>query len=269
MCSSSPPTTQHPHPPQFGKVVNPLCNVEEQEGHHEGEQTSGLSEGETKNGILEELTTEGWVAGDTLDETTEYSSDTNTGTSKTNGGDTGTLDLSGGDHGSCGRLGDDAALLHSVADHVLGEGIADEAVLCWLEASYMARKCVSNAPEAQLMPLMMDWSSNGWGMWMVVALKNIPAVDTERLCWTERAAMRATPAFIRAIDMMTVCWRCEEMSGDELALIWTAWCWMLSGCFRRREVEKRRSRERMEARLGPCGCWSKQAAFSRMCPTLS
>jgi hypothetical protein len=34
---------------------------------------------------------------------------------------------------------------------------------------------------------------------------DVLAVDTERLCWTERAAMRATPAFIRANDMMMEC----------------------------------------------------------------
>jgi hypothetical protein len=58
---------------------------------------------------------------------------------------------------------------------------------------------------------MMEASFNGW-IWGVVGAGsslNIPAVDTERLCWTERAAMRATPAFIRANDMMMVGLRWE------------------------------------------------------------
>ena len=101
-----------------------LCDVEEQEGHHEREKTSGLSEGETENGVLEELTPEGGVAGDTLDETPENRSDTDTGTSKANGGETGTLDLGGGNHGGSGGLDDDATLLDDVAGGVVAEGTA-------------------------------------------------------------------------------------------------------------------------------------------------
>jgi hypothetical protein len=108
-----------------------LCDVEEQERHHEREKTSGLSEGETQDGVLEELTPEGGVAGNTLDEATENRSDTDTSTGETNGSDTGTLDLGGGDHGGSGRLGDDATLLDDVAGGVVAEGAAgsNEAVL--------------------------------------------------------------------------------------------------------------------------------------------
>lgn len=101
-----------------------LCNVEEQERHHEREETSGLSESETQNGVLEELTPEGRVAGNTLDEATENRSDTNTSTGKTDGSETGTLDLSGSDHGGSGGLGDDATLLDDVAGGVVTEGAA-------------------------------------------------------------------------------------------------------------------------------------------------
>jgi hypothetical protein len=116
-----------------------LCDVEEQEGHHEREKTSGLSEGETENGVLEELTPEGGVAGNTLDETTENRSDTNTGTGKTNGSETGTLDLSGSDHGGSGGLGDDATLLDDVAGGVVAEGTAgsDEGALLGLAGCEM------------------------------------------------------------------------------------------------------------------------------------
>ena len=75
-----------------------LDNVEEEERHHEGEETGGFSKGETKNGVLEELTPEGRVTGDTLDEGAKNRSDTDTSTSKTDSGDTGALDLSGSDH---------------------------------------------------------------------------------------------------------------------------------------------------------------------------
>lgn len=106
-----------------------LCDVEEQEGHHESEETSGLSKGETQNGILEKLAPEGGVAGDTLDETAENRSDTDTSTGKTDRGDTGTLDLGGSDHGGGGGLSDDAAGLDHVAAGVVLEGIAEDAVL--------------------------------------------------------------------------------------------------------------------------------------------
>lgn len=107
-----------------------LRDVEEQEGHHEREKTSGLSEGESENGVLEELTPEGGVAGDTLDKTAENRTDTDTGTGEANGSKTGTLNLGGSDHGGSGGLGDDTTLLDDVAGGVLAEGAADnEAVL--------------------------------------------------------------------------------------------------------------------------------------------
>jgi hypothetical protein len=105
-----------------------LRNVEEEEGHHEGEKTSGFSEGETQNGILEELTPEGRVAGDTLDEGTENRTNTHTGTSKTDGGDTGTLNLGGSNHGSGRGLSNDAAALDDLAAGVVLEGVADGVV---------------------------------------------------------------------------------------------------------------------------------------------
>jgi hypothetical protein len=98
-----------------------LCDVKEQERHHEGEKTSGFSEGETQDGILEELTTEGRVASNTLDKTTEHSSDTDTSTSKTNSGDTSTLNLGSSNHSSSGRLNNNATRL-DVASHAASKG---------------------------------------------------------------------------------------------------------------------------------------------------
>jgi len=157
-----------------------LCDVEEQEGHHEREKTSGLSEGETENGVLEELTPEGGVAGNTLDETTENRSDTNTGTGKTDGSETGTLDLSGSDHGGSGGLGDDATLLDDVAGGVVAEGAAgsDEGALLGLAGS-VGEAAGGHAGGAEGASdgnhgdgvdgrsgdeLEMNWSFNGWGV---------------------------------------------------------------------------------------------------------
>ena len=116
-----------------------LCDVEEQEGHHEREKTSSFGESETQNSVLKELTPEGRVAGNTLDEATENRSDTNTGTGKTDGSETSTLDLGGSDHGGSGGLSDDATLLDDVAGGVVAEGAAgsDEGALLGLAGCKM------------------------------------------------------------------------------------------------------------------------------------
>jgi hypothetical protein len=101
-----------------------LCDVEEQERHHEREEAGGFGEGETQNSVLEELAPEGGVAGNTLNETAENRSDTDTGAGKADGSETSTLDLGGSDHGSSSRLGDNAALLDDIAGGVVAEGAA-------------------------------------------------------------------------------------------------------------------------------------------------
>jgi hypothetical protein len=73
-------------------------------GNHQIEQTDGLDESETQNGIREELTTEGRVAGNTVEEGGEDETNTNTGTSQTNGGGTHTQVLGDLNHG-LGDLG--------------------------------------------------------------------------------------------------------------------------------------------------------------------
>ena len=104
-----------------------LKNVEEHEGHHEGEETSSFGESETQDGVLEELATKGRVAGDTLDQTAEDRADTRTGTSEADGGHASALDLGGSDEGSGSRLSDDAAGLDDVAAYVVGELVAHRA----------------------------------------------------------------------------------------------------------------------------------------------
>lgn len=97
--------------------------------------TDSLDEGETKNGVREELATEGRVAGNSVDEGGEDETDTNTGTSKTDGGGAhtnvlGDLDKGVGHLGGVGALGDRGAgglehvggALHGVEGSVLAGG---------------------------------------------------------------------------------------------------------------------------------------------------
>lgn len=93
------------------------------EGNHQVEKTDGLDESETQNGVGEELATEGRVAGNTVEEGSEDETDTDTGTSQTDGGGThtqvlGDLDHSLSDLRRVGTLLD----LESVAGGGLEEG---------------------------------------------------------------------------------------------------------------------------------------------------
>lgn len=54
-------------------------------GNHEIKKTNGLDESETQNGVREELATESRVAGNTVQESGEDETDTDTGTSQTDG----------------------------------------------------------------------------------------------------------------------------------------------------------------------------------------
>lgn len=93
------------------------------EGNHQVEKTNGLDESETQNGVREELATEGRVAGNTVEESGEDETDTDTGTSQTDGGGTHTQVLGDLDHGvgDLRRVG--AALdLEGIAGGSLEEG---------------------------------------------------------------------------------------------------------------------------------------------------
>lgn len=98
------------------------------EGNHEVEETDGLDEGKAQNGVREELATEGGVAGDTVEEGGEDQTDTNTGTSQTDGGGTHTQVLGDLDHG-LGDLGRVGALLEGLA----GGGVQDLGSLLTLD----------------------------------------------------------------------------------------------------------------------------------------
>jgi hypothetical protein len=86
------------------------------EGNHEVEKTNGLDESETQNGIREQLATEGGVAGNAVEEGGEDETDTDTGTSQTDGSSTHTQVLGDLDHG----LGD----LRRVGTALDGESLA-------------------------------------------------------------------------------------------------------------------------------------------------
>ena len=73
-----------------------LEGEQEQERHHETEETHGFGQGETQNGVGEELLLERGVPGVADDEGTEYRSDTSTGTSDSDCGSAGTNELGGG-----------------------------------------------------------------------------------------------------------------------------------------------------------------------------
>lgn len=55
-----------------------LESEEQQEGHHQTEQTHGFRQGESQDSVREQLLLERWVSGVTDDEGTEYCSDTST-----------------------------------------------------------------------------------------------------------------------------------------------------------------------------------------------
>lgn len=70
---------------------------EEEESHHETEESHGLGQGETQNGVGEELLLQGRVAGITDDERSEDASDTGSGSSYSDGGSSSADEL-------CGRV---------------------------------------------------------------------------------------------------------------------------------------------------------------------
>jgi len=100
------------------------------EGNHKVEKTNGLNEGETKNGVREKLATEGWVAGNTVEESSKDETDTDTGTGQTNGGSTHAQVLRDLDHG----LGDLRGVRPTGLESLAGGGIEDRSSLLALES---------------------------------------------------------------------------------------------------------------------------------------
>lgn len=113
----------HRHP---GPQVTHLESEEQQEGHHETEQTHGLRQGESQDSVGEELLLQGGVAGIPDDEGTEHRANTSTRASHTHGGSASTNELgcrvnvpgsSGGLEGAGDRRRSNGAD-HSLAPHL-------------------------------------------------------------------------------------------------------------------------------------------------------
>lgn len=108
------------------------------EGNHEIEKTDGLDESETQNGVGEQLATEGGVAGNTVQESGEDKTDTDTSTSQTDSGRTHTQVLGDLDEG-VGHLRAVGAglLLESRA----GGGVDDGGALHGLDGAGLGHAC--------------------------------------------------------------------------------------------------------------------------------
>jgi hypothetical protein len=141
------------------------------EGNHEVEETNGLDESETQNGVREELATEGRVAGNGVQESGEDETDTDTGTSKTNGGSAHTNVLGHLDHG----LGD----LRRVGAALDAEGGAAGGVddgghllaLDGLEGRSLAGDCKSSEKKSPVRSLVrIEMASIGCGRSMCAKL---------------------------------------------------------------------------------------------------
>ena len=113
------------HPNVLGSCLSELGH----EGNHEIEKTNSLDKSETQNSVREELATESRVAGNTVDKSGEDETDTNTGTSQTNGSGTHTQVLGDLNESLSELRGVGAALLESIA---LG-GLEDRRSLLALE----------------------------------------------------------------------------------------------------------------------------------------
>jgi len=70
-----------------------LHGEQNQEGHHQAEQSHGLGESEAQNGVGEELLFEGGVPGVSDDETAEHRSDPGSRSSHAHGGGSGANEL--------------------------------------------------------------------------------------------------------------------------------------------------------------------------------
>ena len=112
---------------------------EDQEGHHKCEQSDRFGHGESHNAVTEQGLFQRWVTRHTDDESTEHGSDTNTGTSQSNGSGSSTDQFSGlEDHGlelECKSSGvchvlEESERGHSVISRRPSEGEGENRIVC-------------------------------------------------------------------------------------------------------------------------------------------
>lgn len=113
-----------PGPNHILKTVMSCLDVLAHHGNHQVEQTHGLDEGEAQNGVGEELAAESRVAGNTHEQSGEDETDTDTGTTETDGGGTHAQVLGDLDHGG-GDLRRVLAASGVLGEHLAGVGLEE------------------------------------------------------------------------------------------------------------------------------------------------
>ena len=122
------PPHQDPHFPSsqtINHTVGHLHSEQNQEGNHQCEQASSFSKGEPQNGISEQLSPQGRVSRNTVDQSAKHRSDTSSCANESSSCSSGSDQLACAEDGCADGdgLGDDAAGL-SACD--VGGGVAEE-----------------------------------------------------------------------------------------------------------------------------------------------
>ena len=94
--------------------VSDLEGEEQEEGHHEAEQTHGLGQGESQDGVGEQLLLEGGVPGVADDQGAEDGADSGAGSSNANGGSASADELGSAVNVLAGSAGLDGAAVHGL-----------------------------------------------------------------------------------------------------------------------------------------------------------
>lgn len=128
------------------------------EGNHEIEKTNGLDESEAQNGVGEQLALEGGVAGDTVQQSGEDETDTDTSTGQTDGGGTHTQVLGDLDQG-VGHLGVVGAGL--LLEGRAGSGVEDARALDGLHGAGLGHAWGKETSQYRS-PWRASYDDNGW-----------------------------------------------------------------------------------------------------------
>lgn len=114
------------------------------------------------------LTTHRRIPGNTIDKRSKHTSNSNSSARKTNGSKSCSLHFGGGEDGCCGGLGDYAAGLHGVAEHVgfveVGaEGIVHEEAMLGCGGLAGGQKGAWEAGDGRCWQEQSVWSMKGKG----------------------------------------------------------------------------------------------------------